>query len=117
MNLKTLTGQVEYILSTNIESRNSDITLTVELWRHFYPKSVHHKNEYDLGTYSIIDDFVFLRDLYNLPHQDNIKRIRAAFQNDALKYLPTDQKIAQARGINEVEWREHLDDVRTLHRV
>ena len=111
MNLKTLTGQVEYILSTNEESRNSDITLTIEIWKRFYPQ--HIKTLPDVMCTAVVS----LKSLFDLPREDNVKRIRAAFQNDALKYLPTDWRIAEARGINEQEWRAHLDNPRTLHSV
>lgn len=105
MNLKTLTGQVEYILSTNGDSRNSDITLTIALWRRFYPTKIHGIKNYSNDK---VDDAVMLKDLFELPREDNIKRVRAQFQNDKHLYLPTDQKIAEARGINEEEWRKHL---------
>jgi hypothetical protein len=89
MNLKTLKSQVRYILENNIESRNSDITLMIEVWKKFY------------GVQENID----LYQLYDLPREDNIKRIRAKFQNEDGLYLPTTWEVAKRRGIEENKWR------------
>lgn len=97
MNLTTLTGQVEFILSTDAESRNSDVTLMIALWKKFYPTLVH---------WGEIGDHVRLKDLFELPREDNIKRIRAKFQNDQHKYLPTVEEIAVQRGILAETWRK-----------
>ena len=44
-------------------------------------------------------------DLYWLPREDNVKRVRAFWQNDKKKFLPTVLEVAIARRINEDEWR------------
>lgn len=102
MNLKTLTGQVEITLANHANARNSDITLTVELWKRFHPEKI------TLSGYLGEDDSIRLKDLFDLPHESEIGRIRRKFQNDQHVYLPTDWKIAEGRGIKEEEWREHL---------
>lgn len=118
MNLKTLNGQVEYILSTNEQSRNSDIVLTIEVWRRFYPKLVQNKDGLLWEKVPPLE-FVFLKDLFELPREDNVKRIRAKFQNDktAPKYLPTDIEVVKARGINEETWRAHLGYAKPVHHI
>lgn len=109
MNLKTLTGQVEYILSSKEEARNSDIALTIALWRRFFPQKVHGEG---------MEAMVYVRDLYDLPREDNIKRIRATFQNEKHLYLPTSLEVAEQRGINEETWRKHLGyPPKPVHRV
>jgi len=87
--IKNLKGKIEYCLRNYPETRNSDITLTIKIWQTFYG----------------ISDFVSLKDLYNLPREDNVKRIRAKIQNDQKKFLPTILKVAKKRGILEDEWR------------
>lgn len=88
MSIKTLKKQVELVLQKDTKTRNSDIALTIELWREFYG----------------IRDEIKVSQLYDLPREDNIKRIRAKFQNEEKKYLPTDWTIAKKRGILRKEW-------------
>ncbi len=92
-NLKT---QVETILREFPESRNSDITLMIELWKRYYPDTV-------------ITEGLYLKDLYDLPRESAIGRVRRSIQNDAkrtaeMRYLPTSKEVAKQRGINESIW-------------
>lgn len=91
---------VEQVLKDMPEARNSDITLMCEVWQRFYPLKVKCGASGEKG--------VWLKDLYELPREDNIKRVRAQFQNDKGLYLPTEWRIAKQRGINEDEWRVSL---------
>lgn len=99
-----LKDQVEYCLRYFPETRNSDITLTKAVWRHF-------NNKYILEF--MIDEVVqLLLPMDNLglvPSQDNIKRIRAQFNSRGL-YYPTKLEVARKRKINESEWRSWLKD-------
>jgi len=95
-----LKSQVEFVLKEFPESRNSDITLMIELWKAYYPSK--------LKTGATGEKGVWLKDLYELPTQDNIKRIRAHFQNDLNLYLPTDPKVVKQRRISEDKWREFM---------
>lgn len=97
----TLKSQVEKILRDTPSSRNSDITLTIELWKRFYPSKIKQSKE--TGKFG-----VWLDDLFTLPREDNIKRIRAHFQNDMLKYLPTSLEVVRQRRINEEVWRKTM---------
>lgn len=92
--IKNLKSQVEDILRTIPQSRNSDITLTLLIWKKYYPQLL-----IDNGS------AVKLAELYKLPREDNVKRVRAQFQNDKKMFWPTDEKVAKARGMNIDEWR------------
>lgn len=94
-----LTRKVEAVLRDIPETRNSDIRLTIEIWKRYYP----HKLIQGAKTQRLV---VPLDELYNLPREDNVKRIRAQFQNDRLKYLPTTWEVAKKRKINEEVWRK-----------
>ncbi len=89
-----LRDKVETILREDPNARNSDVTLTILIWMRFHPEKIE-------------GDYLLLGHLYNLPREDNIKRIRAKF-NASGKYLPTDLAIAKRRGIKEEEWRSAL---------
>ena len=91
-----LYDQIEYILKNNSDTRNSDIHLTIAIWKHWHEENLFYVN----GELAVM-----LKDLYELPREDNIKRIRAKIQNEEHKYLPTEWKIAETRGFKEDEWR------------
>lgn len=95
--IKTLKDQVEYVLREVPNTRNSDILLTVEIWRRWYPTRVHQT---ELGA-----EYVYTSDLLDLPREDNVKRARAHFQNTKGLYLPTSWEVAKKRGLAEDEWR------------
>lgn len=97
--MRTLKTQVEQVLIDLPETRNSDIALTIEIWKRFYPKWLTKDPQGNL--------YVPLARMYDLPREDNVKRIRAKFNSNG-KYYPTDIKVAKARGINEQSWRVAL---------
>lgn len=98
-NLKDLTKKINDTLRDFPETRNSDIELTIRIWKEYYPKKLNaHEGEI----------FVLLSNLFDLPREDNVKRIRAKIQNEDHEYLPTEWVVAKARGIKEDIWREHL---------
>lgn len=96
---KTLKAMVEECLRNIPETRNSDIELMIAIWRRYYPQRIRKGATGEEG--------VWLRDLRDLPREDNVKRVRAKFNAEG-KYYPTDWKVAQARGIKEDEWRTDL---------
>jgi len=98
---KVLKKQVEKMLKECEKCRCSDIHLTLHLWYEDYPNMVHDK-----GT---PDSYVYLRDIKDLPREDNVKRVRAKFQNEENLYLPADPKVRLKRGIEEVKWRKFLE--------
>lgn len=95
----TFKEMVNNILRNVPESRNSDITLMVEIWKHYFPEAIKKGNSGQDG--------IWLSDLYKLPREDNVKRIRADFNAQGM-YFPTDWNVAEARGIKEDEWRKEL---------
>lgn len=97
--IETLVEQVKYILRIIPASRNSDITLTLEIWKRFYPSLTFDTER---------GKAILIGNLFNLPREDNIKRVRARFQNVERKYLPTEPQIFLARAKLSEEWREFL---------
>lgn len=90
--LDTLKVKVERVLEDYPKTRNNDKELVWALWQRF-----HHITE-------SISKEVYM----DLPAESAIIRIRAVIQNDEKKLIPTDWKVAQARGWQEAEWKIHL---------
>lgn len=97
--IRTLKKKVEYVLENFPETRNSDIALTIKIWKDFFDSMVHPD--------AIRGDYIYLDSLYILPNQDNIKRIRANF-NQEKRFLPTKWEVAKERGMLEEEWKKAL---------
>lgn len=96
---KTIKEMVEACLRNIPETRNSDVTLMIAVWKRYYPQRIVKDGDNE--------DYIWLSDLYDLPREDNIKRVRAQFNSEG-KYYPTDWKVAKARGLKEDEWRVAL---------
>lgn len=96
---KALKTMVEECLRNIPETRNSDIDLMIAIWKRYYPQRIRKGSTGEEG--------VWLRDLRDLPREDNIKRVRAKFNSEG-KYYPTDWKVAKGRGIKEDDWRQEL---------
>ena len=90
--LEKLNEQVEAVLQDYHETRNSDIALTIRIWQKFYG----------------VEESIRTDDLFSLPSQDNIKRVRAKIQNEEKRLLPTDWAVAKRRGWLEQEWKKAL---------
>ncbi len=103
MSKNILKNQVYHILSHFPESRNSDIRLTIELWKHYYPNYIIANQ-----TYGQDNPLIAIKDLFELPREDNIKRIRATIQNVDREFLPTDINIFIERARQSDEWRKFL---------
>lgn len=97
--MKNIKAKVEEALTKDEQSRNSDIRCTnYILINHFQGRLFKDKD----GDWAIK-----LKELYNVPSIDDVKRIRALF-NSKGKYLPTSKTVAKQRRINEEEWRRNL---------
>ncbi|WP_457635822.1 hypothetical protein [Persephonella sp.] len=96
MNLK---NKVEKILKEFPETRNSDISLTIQIWRTFYPEF--------LETDKLGRELVCLDALFELPREDIVKRYRAKFNEEGL-YLPTDEEVLRQRHLKEKQFRKEL---------
>lgn len=96
--VSTLKKQVERVLREESDTRNSDITLTIRMWQRFYG----------------VNESIQLSELYDLPREDNIKRIRAKFCEEKKSWAyPSSREIAKRRGIKEDEWRVMMGYPRT----
>lgn len=94
-----LEKQVITVLKTDERSRNDDIRLTQVLWYLFYKsRLIHQNNEY----------LVRIDDLFTLPREDHISRIRRKIQNDRGEYLPTDPAVRKKRSISTEDWQKYL---------
>lgn len=94
-----LEKQIRYVLENDEQSRNSDIRLTQMVWWRYHNRSMR-----------TIDGKVYveIKELFTLPREDHIKRIRAKIQNDMKEFLPTDPKVAEKRGWEIEDWRRYL---------
>ena len=94
-----LKDKIIHCLTKYPETRNSDIKLTNAVWIEFHNSKILK-----------IDgkNYVALTDLYELPREDNVKRIRAKIQNEDNLFLPTDINIAKQRKKNEEKWRNYF---------
>lgn len=107
--IKNLREKVLRTLEQDEQSRNSDIRLMQMIWFTYY-RNFLFKNELQNWCIRIAN-------LYELPREDNIKRIRAKIQNVDKKFLPTSQEVRKQRKINEEDWRKHLNynpELRTI---
>jgi len=91
----TLNKQVERTLEDFPETRNSDIALTIQIWETYYPEYLEN-------------GWVKIENLYDLPREDNVKRIRARIQNVEGRLLPTSEAVVKQRRINEDRWRDAM---------
>jgi len=97
-NIPTLKAMVEKVLTDMPVTRNSDIALTIEIWKRYYPNKLIMSND---------RLYVDTASLFELPREDNVKRIRAQFNADG-KYYPTVLEIVKKRSLNEQIWRAEL---------
>jgi hypothetical protein len=113
--MKNLKDKVKYCLEKDQQSRNSDIRLTQLVWACFHRDKFIEIQGEDFGK----DFAIRIKDLFDLPREDHISRVRRAIQEDAVKnvvagrkeygvYLPTDINVAKQRKMNEINWREYL---------
>lgn len=91
--IKNLQKQVAYILQNYPDTRNSDISLMIAIWVNYYG----------------VGETLVTKRIYDLPREDNVKRLRAKFCEEKFSWAyPTDPKVAKARKIKEDEWRSAL---------
>jgi len=105
MNFNNLIGKVKYCLDKYPETRNSDIKLFNSIIVEFpiYNKYLH-KNED--GTFKK-PLAINLLDLYEIPKQEDIARIRRKF-NEKGFYLATDPNVIDGRKKRETQWRNRM---------
>jgi len=98
-----LRSQIVHCLKKYPPTRNCDIKLTNSIWYEFYGGYLFRR-EID-GKEELC---VPLKRLYDLPREDDIKRIRAKIQNEEHLFLPTEWEVARQRRFKEEEWRNYL---------
>lgn len=97
--MRNLKEKVKHCLEIDKQSRNSDIRLTNKIYLEYYPEKIVKLTDGSVA--------VRLRDLYDLPREDDVKRIRALFNSKGL-YMPTDPEVLNKRRLNEIKWRNEL---------
>jgi hypothetical protein len=111
VDMKDLRQKVLHCLRENPETRNSDITLTIAIWEEFHSGKIKTGKNGERG--------VWLKDLYDLPREDNVKRHRALIQNGHKRkgvfippmYPPTDIRVVRQRKMNEERWLDYCRSV------
>jgi len=99
--MRHLKEKIKYCLQKYPETRNSDVKLTNSIWVEYYNKYLIRDECGNLA--------VKLIDLYELPRQDDVRRIRAKIQNEEGLLLPTSLEVVKQRRINENKWRAYMD--------
>lgn len=97
--IRKLKDKVEHVLEKYPDTRNSDVELTIKIWEEFHSNMILTERGVKL---------IRLRALFELPREDNVKRVRAKIQNEEHRFLPTKLSIALKRGILEDVWRREL---------
>lgn len=97
--LDNLKSKILTCLSDYPDSRNSDILLTTLLWTRFYSKFLV---KLDDGSIAIR-----LKNLEDVPSQDDIRRIRAMIQNTEKKFQPTIQSVINKRQSRRREYHQY----------
>ncbi|KKP97221.1 MAG: hypothetical protein UR99_C0017G0004 [Candidatus Moranbacteria bacterium GW2011_GWD2_36_12] len=106
-----LKDKVKECLAKDKQSRNSDIRLTQMVWWNYHNSKI--------VTLPDGERAIRIKDLFDLPREDHISRVRRSIQEHAVKkvlsgypdfgiYLPTDINVAKQRKMNEINWREYL---------
>ena len=86
--------RVSNMLRKDMETRNDDRILTIRVWQSILPA----------GT-----DSITFEQLFDLPDQSSIKRMRAHLQNKLKLYPPTKAAVAKQRRWNKKEWEKLLE--------
>lgn len=96
----TLTKQVLYCLEQYPETRNSDIALTIRIWQNFTDKLIWSEKS--------SANYVKVKDLFEMPREDWVKRIRAKIQNEDKLFPPTNPEVIKARRQERGKWLNTL---------
>ena len=94
-----LQDKIIHCLRKHPATRNSDIKLTNAIWYEFHYDKIIRLDSGKLA--------VKLEDLYELPREDHVKRLRARLNSKGL-YMPTDKKVLKARKLLETEWHNEM---------
>ncbi len=95
----TLKEKVLFCLEKNIDARNSDIDLSIMIWRLFYDAISNLEDSWGCSY-----ECIKLNDMNRIPLESEIKRVRASIQNKEHRYLPTLKRVLKNRKIWEQKW-------------
>lgn len=98
--MKRLKDKILYCLEKYPETRNSDIKLTSAVWFEYYSDKLVTLDDKRLA--------VPLVELYKIPSQADVKRIRAIIQNKKKLWLPTEPEVRKKRNILEKDWFNYV---------
>jgi hypothetical protein len=96
----TLKNKVAERLKSCNKCREDDAHLTMHIWVTYHPSKVRLDEDRHY--------YVYLSDIYSLPREDHVKRVRAVIQNVEGKYLPLNPEVRRKRKISEADWRKYL---------
>ena len=100
--LKNLRFNILKVLAEDLDSRNSDIHLTLKLWLELHKDKIFSGPE---GRPAIC-----LKDILRCVREDHVKRLRAKIQNEEHRFLPTTFEVRKQRKINEQEWNLYCNN-------
>lgn len=93
---KNLFKLIEKVLSESEDSRNSDKTLTLLVWKEVLGPNVHE---------------IKIEKIFDLPDVSSISRLRRVIQNTHRKYIPTKEEVAKRRQWKLDEWHALLSEL------
>jgi hypothetical protein len=96
---KSLKKKVLDVLSRYPEARDNDVKLCNALWYEYYNNFLRRNEDGDL--------YIRLKDMYEVPLQDDIIRLRRVIQNDEKKFQAS-ELIKQERFKAEIISRAEL---------
>ena len=109
--MDNLKERVKTCLNQDEQSRNSDIRLVQVMWYNYHRDKLVELPD---KTYA-----VRLRDLFDLPREDHVSRVRRSIQEEAMRkiekgfmswkvYLPTSVEVVRQRKMNEANWSRYV---------
>lgn len=104
----TTEQKVAWLLNNYPNTRDSDITLQIQYWRHFNSESIQNES-------------VKLSDLYFLPRLNSLTRLRARIQNDFELFLAKDEirkhrgKLSEEEKTKAVEKKEEYSETSLVY--
>lgn len=104
--IKNLKDKVWCLLRDHPKARDSDQWATIKLWTILFPHLIDYTDPKNPK--------IALKDIMNMPREDNVKRVRAIIQNVDGEFLPTSEEVAKQRKINMDVWRSYTNGL-NLH--
>lgn len=104
MSINNLKTKVEYCLQNYPETRDNDITLFIKLIKS-YP--CYNMFLYPSGINSNDDSTLRLKDLHELPKQEDVARIRRKL-NQQGKYKTENEEVIRLRKEAEEKWYKNM---------